>query len=107
MDVKPTRSELMKLKKKIKLAQSGYKLLKKKRDMAIERLKVLGELDNLDLKGYEDQFRVRINEFVEIAANSPAPICAKIGPGHAPVIAHPNPKIIPPNIVPLFNSLPE
>ncbi len=31
-NIKPTRSELMKLKNRIKLAKSGYNLLKKKSD---------------------------------------------------------------------------
>ena len=44
---------------------------------------------------------------VAAAAYSPVPICAKIGPGQAPVIAQPIPKIIPPITVPLFRGLPE
>jgi V/A-type H+-transporting ATPase subunit D len=49
-DIKPTRSELINLKRKIQLSQRGYKILKMKRDgLIMEFFKVLA--DAKDLKG--------------------------------------------------------
>ncbi|KUG19326.1 MAG: V-type ATP synthase subunit D [Methanomicrobiaceae archaeon] len=46
-DVKPTRSELINLKRKIKLSERGYNILKMKRDgLILEFFKVLGEAKN-------------------------------------------------------------
>jgi len=47
-NIKPTRSELMQLKIKIKLAKEGYNLLKKKRDgLILDFLRILKDIKNM------------------------------------------------------------
>src|SRR3989338_4819478 len=55
IDIKPTRSELMKLKNKIKLAKSGYNLLKKKRDgLILDFFKILSKVKTLRMEIVEE-----------------------------------------------------
>jgi V/A-type H+/Na+-transporting ATPase subunit D len=54
-NIKPTRSELIQLKKRIKLAQNGYNLLKKKRDgLIMEFFEILKETKTLRLELVEE-----------------------------------------------------
>ena len=62
LDIKPTRSELIKLKKKIKLAKSGYNLLKKKRDgLILEFFEVMKKAKTLR-KELTDEYIVALEK---------------------------------------------
>lgn len=55
MEVKPTRSELLEIKKRIKLTKSGYKILKMKRDgLIIEFFKILEQAKQVRVKIVKD-----------------------------------------------------
>ena len=55
MEVKPTRSELLEVKRKIKLTKSGYKILKMKRDgLIIEFFKILEQAKQVRVKIVKD-----------------------------------------------------
>ncbi len=69
-DVKPTRSELIELKKKIKLSESGHKLLKMKRDgLILEFFAILNKAKDvrseLDASFKEASERIGIAKSVE------------------------------------------
>jgi V/A-type H+/Na+-transporting ATPase subunit D len=55
LDVKPTRSELLEVKRRIKLSQAGYKILKMKRDgLILEFFKILEEAKEIRQKVNRD-----------------------------------------------------
>ncbi len=57
-DVKPTRSELMELKRKIKLAKNGHRLLKKKRDgLILDFFEILKKVKTLRAEIVEEYRR--------------------------------------------------
>ena len=61
-DIKPTRSELLKLKKQIKLAKSGYSLLKKKRDgLILEFFEILKKAKSLR-EEMVNQYRIALEK---------------------------------------------
>ncbi|MCU0861014.1 MAG: V-type ATP synthase subunit D [Methanomassiliicoccales archaeon] len=58
LDVKPTRSELLEVKRRIKLSQAGYKILKMKRDgLILEFFKILEEAKEIRQKVNADYGR--------------------------------------------------
>jgi len=61
-DVKPTRSELLKIKNQIKLAKSGYSLLKKKRDgLILEFFEILKKAKTLR-QDLVDEYKIALEK---------------------------------------------
>ena len=61
-EVKPTRSELLKVKKQIKLAKSGYSLLKKKRDgLILEFFEILKKAKTLRQE-LVDEYKIAVEK---------------------------------------------
>ena len=88
LNVKPTRSELIALKKRIKLSERGYKLLKMKRDgLILEFFKVLAEAK--DLKTELAEKYARAQEMIAIAET----VEGTIGVKAAAMAASENPEI--------------
>ncbi len=67
LDVKPTRSELIQLKKRIQLSERGHKLLKMKRDgLILEFFKILNEARNVRTE--LDAAYLRAEEVINLAS---------------------------------------
>ena len=61
-DIKPTRSELLKLKRQIRLAKSGHNLLKKKRDgLILEFFEILKKAKMLR-EGLVDEYKIALEK---------------------------------------------
>ncbi|AKB85750.1 V-type ATP synthase subunit D [Methanococcoides methylutens] len=75
-DVKPTRSELIELKKKIKLSEGGHKLLKMKRDgLILEFFDILSKAK--DVRSELDAAYEKANEKIGIAESVEGRITVK------------------------------
>ena len=75
-NIKPTRSELIELKKKIKLSQSGHKLLKMKRDgLILELFEILEKAKDIR-KEVEEQFAIA-SEKIAIAKSVEGSVVVK------------------------------
>jgi V/A-type H+-transporting ATPase subunit D len=93
-DVKPTRSELINLKKKIKLSERGYNILKMKRDgLILEFFKVLDEAK--ESRGALTESYARATEMIALANT----VEGAIGVKAAAMSVQENPEITLKNIM--------